>query len=774
MPKKIKRVAFISDYMPRKCGIAVFTTDLCEAIARAAPDVFCTVVAMNDTPEGYDYPPRVSFQVTQNRIDEYQSAADYINVIDVQAVCVQHEFGIYGGPAGAYLLKLLRELRVPIVSTLHTVLTEPTAEQRRVFDELARLSDRMVVMSRKAVGFLKDIYGVPKNKIVFIHHGVPDAPFADPNFYKDLFSVEGRKVILTFGLLSPGKGIENVISAMPKVVEKHPDAVYIVLGATHPNLVKLKGEEYRFGLQALVEKLGLADNVIFHNRFVTSDELRTFLGAADVCVTPYPNEAQITSGTLANYVGYGKAVVSTPYWHAEEMLDKNRGVLVPFKDPGAIADAVIDLFDNEVKRHAMRKRAYTFGRKMIWPAVAAKYLSTFAKAREERGRAPKRATFAGHRFAREVPKLKFDHLQRLTDDTGIFRHARQTIPHRAHGYALDDNATALVAVSKGAKLLGREGKDLRRLACTYLSFIEHAFIEERGRFRSRMDYSRRWQDGEASEDSHGRALWGLGAAAAYADEPGLVSLATNLFLAALAATRDFTSPRAVAFSVVGIHEYLRRFGGDAEARRVREEHVTRLFNLFEKHATDDWPWFEDTLTYSNARFPQVLMLAGQWMDRWEMVEMGVKALGFLVGAQKSPEGRFAPVGTNGWYPRGGEKARFDQRPAEAQATMDACTEAWHVTRDRKWLEEAKLCYEWFLGANDLGLSLYDHLSGGCRDRLHPDHASRQEGAEATVSWLLSAIAMEEVRSEEEVGPAVKDEDPADKAAGKSADKADGK
>jgi len=756
MAKKIKRVAFISDYMPRKCGIAVFTTDLCEAIARAAPDAFCTVVAMNDTPEGYDYPPRVSFQVTQNRIDEYQSAADYINVIDVEAVCVQHEFGIYGGPSGAYLLKLLRELRVPIVSTLHTVLTEPNDEQRRVFDELARLSDRLVVMSKKAVGFLKGIYGIPKNKVAFIHHGVPDSPFADPNFYKDLFSVEGRKVILTFGLLSPGKGIENVISAMPRIVEKHPDAVYIVLGATHPNLVKQKGEEYRFSLQGLVEKLGLAGNVIFHNRFVTSEELRTFLGAADVCVTPYPNEAQITSGTLANYVGCGKAVVSTPYWHAKELLDKGRGVLVPFRDSDAIADAVVDLFDNEVKRHAMRKLAYTFGRKMIWPAVAKKYLNTFAKAREERGRAPKRAQVAGHRFAREVPKLRFDHLRRLTDDTGILGQARRTVPSRDQGYALDDNAIALVAATKGANLLGEEGKDLHMLACTYLSFIEHAFIEDAGRFRSRMDYSRRWLDDDASEDSHGRTLWGLGAAAAYAEEPGLVSLATSLFLAALAATREFTSPRAVAFSVVGIHEYLRRFGGDAEARRVREEHVTRLFELFEKHASDDWPWFEDTLTYSNASFPQVLMLAGQWMDRWEMVEMGVKALGFLVDAQKSPEGRFAPVGTNGWYPRGGEKARFDQSPAEAQATMDACIEAWHVTRDKRWLAEAKLCYEWFLGANDLGLSLYDHLSGGCRDRLHPDRASQDEGAESTVSWLLSAIAMEEVRSEEGVGHAIEE------------------
>ncbi len=766
MPKKVKRIAFISDYMPRKCGIAVFTTDLCEAIARENPDIFCTVVAMNDRPEGYDYPPRVSFQVTQNRIDEYQSAADYINVIDVHAVCVQHEFGIYGGPAGAYLLKLLRELRVPIVSTLHTVLTEPDAEQRRVFDEFARLSDRLVVMSRKAVGFLTDIYGIPKSKIVFVHHGVPDVPFGDPNFYKDLFSVEGRKVILTFGLLSPGKGIENVISAMPKIVEKDPDAVYIVLGATHPNLVKQKGEEYRFHLQGLVKELGLTDNVIFHNRFVTADELRTFLGAADVCVTPYPNEAQITSGTLANYVGYGKAVVSTPYWHATELLGKGRGVLVPFGKPEAIADAVIDLFDNEVKRHAMRKRAYTYGRKMIWKAVAAKYMSTFAKAREERGRAPRRALLPGHRFAREVPKLRFEHLERMTDDTGIFQHARQTVPHRAQGYALDDNGVALVAAAKGAKLLGEQGKGLRRLACTYLSFIEHAFIEERGRFRSRMDYSRNWLDEECSEDSHGRALWGLGAAAAYSEEPGLVSLATNLFLAALPATRDFTSPRAIAFSVVGIHEHLRRFGGDAEARRVREEHVTRLFELFEKHASDDWPWFEDTLTYSNARFPEVLMLAGQWMNKWDMVEMGVKALDFLVGVQKSPEGRFAPVGTSGWYPRGGEKARFEQRPAEAQATMDACVEAWHVTRDKRWLGEAKLCYEWFLGANDLGLSLYDHLSGGCRDGLHPDRASQNEGAESTVAWLLSALAMEVVRSEEGVGPA--DEESATAAGRKEA------
>ncbi len=767
----LSSVAFIGDDMPRKCGIAIFTTDLCEAVARAAPGTSCSVVAMNDTPEGYDYPPRVAFQVTQDVLDEYRRAADFLNVNGFQAVSGQHEFGIYGGPAGAHLLALLREIRVPIVSTLHPVLTAPKPDERRVFEELIRLSDRLVVMSKKAVGILKDTWAVPEEKVVFIHHGVADVPFVDPNFYKDLFSIEGRRAILTFGLLGPSKGIENVIRAMPAVVKEHPDAVYMILGATHPALGREQGEEYRFFLQGLVKKLGIVDNVSFHNRFVTAEELQSFLGAADVCVTPYPNLAQITSGTLASYVASGKAVVSTPYWHAEELLADGRGILVPVGDTDAIAKALVHLFENEVERHAMRKRAYNYGREMIWPEVARRYVETFARVREERGRSPRKPVHAGAvplAPIREVPKLNLGHVTRMTDGAGVLRHAKYTVPDRAGGYSPGDNALALVTATRGIHLRDRKARTVASLASVYLGFLDHALDPDTGRFRDGMNYRRDWTGGHGSEKTHGRALWGLGSTVAYATEAGRGSLASNLFVAALPAVRSFESPLAIALSVVGIQEYLRCFGGDAAARRAREELVTKLLARFEANAGSDWPWLEDAVGPESARIPQALLMSGQWMQRSDVIATGERALEFLVGAQTATENagadtlaatHFSPVGDKGRYRKGGERSRFDQLPADVQAAMDACVEAWHVTRERKWLDAAKLCYEWFLGRNDLGISLYDHSSGGCRDGLQPDRANQNEGSRATLSWLLAVVSMEEVRSEAETAKAVSDEAP---------------
>jgi len=749
MTRKPGKIAFIGNYLPRRCGIATFTTDLCEALGTELPSGTLSVVAMNDTLEGYRYPPRVRFQITQNRISEYRSAAEFLNMTNYEIVSVQHEFGIYGGPAGSHLLVLLRELRMPIVTTLHTVLAEPDPDQRKVMSELARLSDRLVVMSGKAVSFLKDVYGVPEERIAFIPHGVPDLPFVDPNFYKDLFGVEGRKVLLSFGLLSPDKGFENVLRALPEVVKAHRDVVYIVLGATHPQVLRQRGEEYRFFLQGLVRSLGLDDHVVFHDRFVEPEELHAFVGSADVCITPYLNPAQVTSGVLSLGVGCGKAMVSTPFWHAQEMLAEGRGVLVPFGESAPLADALLRLFDNEPERHAMRKRAYTFGREMIWREVARRYLELFDRVVEERRREPRRMPRAAGpiRFVEEVPAPDFGHLKRMTDSAGILQHAKYTIPDRAHGYCTDDNARALVAAVRGRRLFGEEARELEELAAIYLSFIDHAFIPEKGRFHNFLSWDRRWLDEEGSEDCQGRALWGLGAAAARGEEPGLVAVATRLFVAALPAARRLQSPRAVALSVIGIHEYLRRFSGDVEARRVREELALWLLERFRRYGSDDWPWPEETLSYANARLPQALFLSGQWMQRQDMVDEALRALRFLMSVQKSPEGHFEPVGSNGGYTRGGVKARFDQQPVEAEATLEACVEAWHVTGDAKWLDEARICYEWFLGRNDLGVSLYDHASGGCRDGLHPDRANQNEGAESTLAWLLSAITMEEIKAE---------------------------
>ncbi len=518
------RLAFIGNYLPRQCGIATFTTDLCEAIATEYSGTKCIAVPVNDTERGYEYPSRVRFELTEKDLDSYRSAADFLNINNVDLVCLQHEYGIYGGRAGSHVLALLHELNMPVVTTLHTVLREPDADQRRVLEQVAGLSDRLVVMSERGVEFLKDIYHVPAEKIDFIPHGIPDLPFVDPSFHKDLFGVEGKIVLLSFGLLSANKGIETVIEALPAILEKHPNVVYIVVGATHPHVLRNEGETYRLSLQWLAQEKGVEGNVIFYNRFVDMEELVQFIGAADIYITPYLTEAQITSGTLAYTVGAGKAVISTPYWYAEEMLADERGVLVPFRNPAALAEQVIDLLDNEAKRHAMRKRAYLFGREMIWPQVARSYVKTFERARTERRyyKQPGLAVKPLDKRPVELPPLKLDHLRRMTDDTGMLQHAIFTIPNYHEGYTIDDNARALLVSTLLEEVVNGEAMGL---STRYLAFVWHAYNPESGRFRNFMGFQRNWLEANGSKDSHGRTLLALGTVLGRSNTPALQSMA---------------------------------------------------------------------------------------------------------------------------------------------------------------------------------------------------------------------------------------------------------
>ncbi len=747
----IRSVAVIGNYVPRQCGIATFTTDLVEAISIEAPDIHCWAVAMNDQPEGYAYPEKVRFEINQNKLTDYSVASEFLNISQTDIVCVQHEYGIFGGPAGSHLLKLLGELRMPVVTTLHTVLKDPARDYHEVLCTLASLSDKLVVMSRKAVGFLKEVYGVSEEKIAFIHHGIPDTPFMDPNYYKDQFGVEGRKVLLTFGLLSPSKGIETMLQALPKVAEKHPEVVCIILGATHPHILKAQGEQYRISLQQLVRKLNISDHVIFQNRFVKLNELCEYLGSADIYVTPYLEEAQITSGTLAYAMGTGKAVISTPYWYATEMLAEGRGSLVPFKNPDAMAEQIIELLDNDTARHTIRKKAYTFSREAVWKEVARKYLEAFSTVRRERARHPRpRYTYVENiksitKF--ELPELKLDHLKTLTDDTGILQHATHTIPDRVHGYCTDDNARALMVAAMGQKYVLKDNKFFDSLSNQYLSFLLYAFNGETGRFRNFMNYSRQWTEDVGSEDAHGRALWGLGKSVAFFDNPGQLAMTTTLFNWALNAVEHFSSPRAIAFALVGIHAYLHKFSGDSEVRRVREIIANRLFDKFKSNAKKDWPWIENALNYANGKLPHALLLSGQWMQRSDMVDMGIKSLKWLLTLQ-TDDGHFVPIGSNGWYEKGGTRARFDQQPIEANAMIEACVEAFNITRDKNWIDGAVMCFNWFLGHNDLNLLLYDAKTGGCRDGLMADGINQNEGAESTLAWLLSLMTLQKLYADE--------------------------
>ena len=738
----LDRIAFIGNYLPRKCGIATFTTDLCESITAEYCDTQCIALPVNDIEEGYLYPQSVRFELTEKDIESYRRAADFLNISNIDVVSLQHEYGIFGGRAGSHVLALLRELRMPIVTTLHTILQDPNPDQRRVMEEIANKSDRLVVMSERGAEFLHEIYGVPPVKIDLIPHGIPDVPFVDPSFYKDQFGVEGKTVLLSFGLLSPNKGIENVISALPAILEKYPNVVYIILGATHPHILRNDGETYRLSLQRLAQEQGVEGQVIFYNRFVGSQELTEFIGAADIYITPYLDEKQIVSGTLAYTLGAGKAVVSTPYWYAGEMLADGRGALVPFRDPAALATQIVDLLDDEPKRHAMRKRAYLYGRDMIWPEVAHRYMESFERARTGR-RHGMPSGFAVKPLDKrpiELPPLKLDHLRRMTDDTGMIQHAHFTIPNYQEGYCVDDNARALIAAVHLEELGHNASFDL---ASRYLAFITYAFNSETGRFRNFIDYRRNWLEESGSDDSHGRTLWALGTVLGRSNKRALQSIAGWLFEQALPAILETTSPRAWAFAILGVHEYLRRFDGDSRARQVREDLAGRLLGLYNNCRTDDWRWFEDRLAYCNAVLPQAMLMCGQWLPNHEMTLVGLESLTWLTDLQRSgTNGRhFVPIGSNGFYVRGGERARFDQQPVEAQATVSACLEAYRSTDDTHWQKEVRRAYEWFLGRNDLNLSLYDPDTGGCYDALHPDRLNENQGAESTLAYLQTVLEL---------------------------------
>jgi glycosyltransferase involved in cell wall biosynthesis len=605
----VRTVAFLGDYLPRKCGIATFTSDLLGAVAARHPESRCFAVPVNDIEGCYRYPDVVRFEIEEQDLDSYRGAAEYLNTSDVDVVSVQHEFGIFGGPAGSHLLTLLRELKAPVVTTLHTVLLKPNADQLRVMQQLIAHSARLVVMTERGRNILQEVYHAPPAKVDLIPHGIPDVPFVAPDCYKGQFGVYGKNVLLTFGLLSPNKGIEHVLHALPDVVAEFPDLVYMVLGATHPHELRERGEAYRLGLEAIARNNKIEKNVIFHNRFVGLKELTEFIGAADLYVTPYLDEAQITSGTLAYAFGAGKAVISTPYWHAAELLADQRGVLVPFADPKAIAREVSGLLRDGTRRKAMSDRAYKLGRAMVWSNTAELYMGSFQAAQQQVIATPRASVAAngfGHR-PHESPELNLDHLYHMTDSTGIFQHANFTAPNHAEGYCTDDNARALIlAVQLGQ--LEEAPKRVRALATTYAAFLDYAFNLKTGRFHNFLSIDRHWLDEQGSEDCHGRAIWALGTAVGRSPHWSSQTKAERLFELALPAVLEFTSPRAWAFSLIGIHEYLRRRKGDHLAIDVRRELTGRLMAIFDKVAGPGWTWFEDGLSYDNAKLAHACRL----------------------------------------------------------------------------------------------------------------------------------------------------------------------
>ncbi len=743
-PALPNRIAVVGNYLPRRCGIATFTTDLCDAIHAEYGTTELLALPVNDTDEGYTYPARVRFELSEDTVASYRHAADFLNFSNIDVVCLQHEYGIYGGRAGGHILELLRRLHMPFATTLHTVLRDPDPDQRAVMEEIAILSDRMIVMSQHSADILREVFHVPTDKIDLIPHGIPDLPFTDPSFYKDGFGTEGKAVLLTFGLLSPNKGIENVIRALPRILSNHSNVVYMVSGVTHPHILRHEGEKYRVYLQNLAKELGVEDNVIFRNRFVSPQEMVEVIGAADIYITPYKYKAQVVSGTLAYALSAGKAIISTPYLHAIELLNDERGTLVPFDDPEAIAAKTVELLDNDTARHAMRKRAYLYARDMVWSRVAQKYMKSFERIYNERLRNP-RATFSAQNTGKtldRLPAIKLDHLCRMTDQTGIVEHAVFVVPNYREGYTTDDNARALIV----AVLLERFGADALTvstdLASRYLAFLWLAFDPTTKRFRNCLGYDRQWQEPGGSEDSHGRAIWGLGTVLGRSENAGLRGAARRLFELAVPAAIEFKSPRACAFALLGLQEYLDAFPGDRAALSASDALANRLLNSYRANHSRDWKWFENALAYSNARLPQALIRAGMRDANDEMVSTGLEALDWLVTIQRCEvKGHFVPIGSHGFYSKKTGKARFDQQPVEACAVVSACLQAYRATEEGRWRKEAWSALNWFLGDNDLQIALYDPTTGGCRDGLHPDRANENQGAESTLSFLMALLEM---------------------------------
>jgi glycosyltransferase involved in cell wall biosynthesis len=738
------RIAFIGNSLPRRCGIATFTTDLQNAVAAARGDLETVIVAMTDHGQTYDYPSTVGFQVNDNRPEDYIRAAEFLNSGRFDAVSLQHEFGIFGGEAGSHILALLSRLTIPVVTTLHTVLSEPTKAQRDVLVRIIGISSRVVVMAEKGRELLRAVYQVPDEKIEIIPHGIPEFAFVEPDDAKVKLGFSDKAVILTFGLLSPNKGIEVMIDAMPSILKTRPDAVYVVLGATHPNLVRDQGEAYRASLVAHTRAAGVEDHVVFLNQFVDQKTLLEFISMSDVYVTPYLNEAQMTSGTLAYSFGLGKAVVSTPYWHARELLADGRGILVPFGDAAALGVEISKLLTNDVLRQAMRKRAYSSSRSMTWERTAERYMAVF----EAAGRRHRLKTIARSdtstllRDRSAPPEMRIDHFLSMCDDTGLLQHAVHCVPDRSHGYCVDDNARALLL----ACALNDPGEQRlpEVLTARFAAFVQHAWNPDTRRFRNFMGFNRCWLEDSGSEDSHGRTLWALGVCALTDANLSRRTWAASLFAEAMTTADQFRSPRAWAFVLLGLDAYCSAVTEDDRAAALRVILADRLIAVFDAVETRDWVWFEEGLAYDNARLPQALILAGLATASPNYLQTGLRSLRWLVKQQTSATGQFRPVGTEGFGDTRQRPQPFDQQPLEATATIAACFAAWRADHDVEWKAEAARVFAWFLGSNDLAVSLVDLETGSCRDGLHPDRPNENRGGESVVSYLLGLSEIRQV------------------------------
>lgn len=733
--KKRLNVAFVGNYLPRICGIATFTTDICGAVTRNlshSSNVFA--IAVNDNNKTYDYPKEVIGTINQETQKDYIDAANIINTSNAEVVCLQHEYGIYGGWDGAYIMSLLSRLNIPVVTTLHTVLMSPSPNQKKIMNEIVSRSEKVIVMSRKAVDFLTDIYGVDRNNIELILHGTPDFHSIDSSHFKKRFKMEGRKMILTFGLLSPNKGIETVLNALPEVVEQFPDITYVVLGKTHPNILKEHGEKYRMSLMKLTEKLGLKSNVIFDNRFVSIGELKGWLSASDIYITPYMNKAQIVSGTLSYAISSGNATISTPYWHAKETLGDGTGVLFDFNDHKSLANILKDLLSDEKKLKTMQKKAFNFGKQTTWKKISKKYIDVLSPAAQKKPK--EKVIYAKSSAVMRLPEFDLTHIKRLTDDTGIIQHAKYIVPDRRTGYCLDDNSRALMMSAWAFSLLKNdEAKKLLSVYCSFMNFMQ----KDDGKFKNFLDYNRNFMDHEGSDDSNGRTIWACGYVIWKSPNDSYRSMASECFRKTFPNIPKLNL-RGKAFAMLGLCSYLRAYQNDERAFILLKECSKNLIEAYSVKRDGDWHWFEDILCYDNAIMPMALFNAYQHLKEEDILKIAVESLAFLEKLIFK-NGKMSIIGNNGWYKKGHARAQFDQQPIDAAAMVLALQSAYRATHNKEYLTRMKEAFDWFMGENDLGMPLYDIDTKGCADGLHQSGVSMNQGAESTISFLMALLAM---------------------------------
>jgi len=734
-----KKVAFVSSFPPRRCGIATFASDLINSLKASGKGQFDPLVVAVRQNDDLKYTAPVRFEIRQDVKSDYICAADYINFSHVDLVSVQHEFGLFGGDGGSYLSLLLNRLNVPVITTLHTVLDDPVPADYKSMVDVCSASYKVVTMNERGVVMLRDIYDVSEKKIELIPHGIPDLPFVDSNYYKHKFGMEGRRTILTFGLLNKNKGIEIMLKAMPAIMEAEASVLYIVLGMTHPSVLKQDGESYRFSLQQMVKELGLQKHVIFHNRFVSDEELRNFLCAADLYVTPYLNREQLTSGTLSFAVGSGKPVVSTPYWAAMELLAKGQGRLVRFGDWKQLAEVIVEVLHDDTLFYSLRRKAYDYGRSRTWPKIGQAYWKLFtakrAPVRIEAKTAPSKAEAI---TSIEVPEPSLDHLQKLTDDTGLYQHATFTIPDRKYGYCTDDNARAVITMARYYSQY--PGPQALRLFETCLSFILHSQNSD-GSIRNFMNFDRTWVKNEPENDAFGRVLWALGTVMAKPPLPSYLSVIKECFDRSVGLVEK-QHPRVMAYSILGMSDYLKQFPGASDIKRQLTLAADKLMALYQKNSGPDWQWFEDKLTYDNAVLPHAMFVAGLTFEDEKYLDVAKKACEFLL-ENTFTGSHFSFVGRNGWFERGQTKASFDQQPIEAASTVMMLKAAYDATEDLRFMKLQRKAFDWFLGENDLHIPLYDFRSKGCCDGLMPGGVNMNQGAESILSFLVSLLAVVE-------------------------------